>query len=321
MSELLILSTITPHMRARIDAAFTATMLADVDRASWLAEHGAAVRFILTDGHLGVPADIFAQLPNAEIISSNGVGYDGVDTAAATARGVPVCHTPNVLNQEVATSALLLYLAAMRNFEAEMANARSGRWESAGNLPLARSADKRTIGIVGLGRIGKAIAAKLAPFDPAIVYYGRSRQDVPFAYYDDLVAMARDCEALICVAPGGAATHHLINRAVIDALGPDGVLVNVGRGSVVDEAALIAALQDGRLGAAALDVFEAEPHIPEALRALPNVILTPHIGSATVETRRAMGDLAIDNLIAWKNGEKLITPVPESAGLLSRAAV
>ncbi|MDO6589409.1 2-hydroxyacid dehydrogenase [Loktanella sp. D2R18] len=316
MSELLILSTITDHMRSRIEAAFDATVLADVDQDAWLAQYGADVRFILTGGHLGVPADIFARLPNAEIISSNGVGYDGVDTDAATARGVPVCHTPNVLNQEVATTALMLYIAALRNFEAEIANARSGNWEKSGNLPLARSADQRKIGILGLGRIGKAIAAKLAPFDPTIVYYGRSQQDVPFPYYDDLVAMARDCDALICVAPGGAATHHLIDRAVMDALGPEGVLINVGRGSVVDEAALIAALQEGRLGTAALDVFDAEPHIPAALRALPNVILTPHIGSATVETRHAMGDLAIDNLIAWKNGQPLISPVPESAGLL-----
>ncbi len=316
MSELLILSTITDDMRKRIEAAFDATLLADVDKGAWLAQYGEGVRFVLTNGHLGVPADIFSQLLNLEIISSNGVGYDGIDTDAATARGVPVCHTPNVLNQEVATTAILLYIAALRNFEAEMANARSGNWAETGNLPLARSADKRKIGILGLGRIGKAIAAKLAPFDPTIVYYGRSRQDVPFDYYDDLVAMARDCDALICVAPGGAATYHLIDRAVMDALGPEGVLINVGRGSVVDEVALIAALQDGRLGTAALDVFATEPHIPAALRALPNVILTPHIGSATVETRRAMGDLAIDNLIAWKNGQPLISPIPESAGLL-----
>jgi lactate dehydrogenase-like 2-hydroxyacid dehydrogenase len=303
-------------MRARIDAAFDATLISDVDQDTWLAQNGTQVRFVLTDGHLGVPADIFERLPNAEIISSNGVGYDGVDTAAATARGVPVCHTPNVLNQEVATTALMLYIAAMRNFEAEMANARSGRWATAGNLLLARSADNRTIGIVGLGRIGKAIAAKLAPFDPTIVYYGRSKQDVTFPFYDDLVAMAQECDALISVVPGGAATHHLIHRAVMDALGPEGVLVNVGRGSVVDEGALISALQDGRLGGAALDVFAAEPEIPDALRAIPNVVLTPHIGSATAETRRAMGDLAIDNLIAWKNGQPLISPVPESAGLL-----
>lgn len=316
MSELLILCPTTDHMRARIDAQFDATALGDVDKDAWLIAHGADVRFILTDGHIGVPADIFARLPNAEIISSNGVGYDGVDTASATARGVPVCHTPNVLNQEVATTALMLYLACWRNLEGEMAQARSGRWESEGNLPLPRSADGRTIGILGLGRIGKAIAAKLAPFDPTILYYGRSKQDVPFTYYDDLSEMARDCDALICVAPGGAATHHLINRDVIEAIGPDGYLINVGRGSTVDEPALISALQDGRIGGAALDVFEAEPHIPDALRAMSNVVMTPHIGSATVETRRAMADLAIDNLIAWKDGKPLISPVPESAGLL-----
>ena len=315
MSELLVLCALTDHMRNRLDAAFEATLLADVAQDKWLDQHGAKVRFILTDGHLGVPSDIFAKLPNVEIISSNGVGYDGVDTDAATARGVPVCHTPNVLNQEVATTTLMLYLACWRDLESQMTHARAGKWESEGGLPLARSADGRTIGILGLGRIGKAIAAKLAPFDPTILYYGRNKQDVPYIYYDDLQAMARDCDTLICVAPGGAATQRLIDRSVIDAIGPEGVLVNVGRGSTVDEPALIAALQDGRLGSAGLDVFETEPHIPAALRALPNVVLLPHIGSATVETRRAMGDLAIDNLIAWKDRKPLISPVPESAGL------
>nr|MCW1952270.1 2-hydroxyacid dehydrogenase [Octadecabacter sp.] len=315
MSELIVLCPLTDYMRDRVTAVFDTIELDLVDKASWLDQNGGAVRCILTDGHIGVPADILARLPNAEIISSNGVGYDGVDTAAATARGIPVCHTPNVLNNEVATTALMLYLSCWRNLENEMAHARSGQWAVEGNLPLARSADQRTIGILGLGRIGKAIVAKLAPFDPDILYFGRNPQDVPFTYFDDLTAMAQACDALICVAPGGAATHHLINREVIDAIGPDGYLINVGRGSTVDEVALIDALSEGRIGGAALDVFDAEPHIPDALQAMSNVILTPHIGSATQETRRAMADLAIDNLIAWKEGRPLISPVSESADL------
>lgn len=315
MTELLVLCPITDHMRARLAEAFDFVELRCV-ADDWLAQNGNGVRFILTDGHRGVTGEVLAQLPNAEIISSNGVGYDGVDTGAATARGIPVCYTPNVLNEEVATTTLMLYLACWRNLEAEMANARSGTWAVEGALPLPRTADRRIIGILGLGRIGRAIARKLAPFEPTILYCGRSQQDVPFTYFDDVEEMAKACDTLISVVPGGAATHHLINASVMEAIGPEGFLINVGRGSVVDEVALIRALQNGRLGGAGLDVFADEPRIPDVLRAMPNVVLTPHIGSATVETRRAMGDLAIDNLIAWKQGQPLLSPVPESAGLL-----
>ena len=316
MSELLIVSGVTPRMAERLEAEFDATYLSRVDADSWLQDKGAHVRFVLTDGPTGVPDDVLARLPNAEIISNHGVGYDGVNTDAATARGIPVCHTPNVLNQEVATTAVMLYLASWRNFEAEMAQARSGRWATDGNLPLPPTADNRRIGILGLGRIGKVIAAKLTPWASEIVYYGRSKQDVAYRYFDDLTAMARECDALVNIAPGGAGTRHLIDRDVMEALGPDGRLINVGRGSTVDEAALIDVLASGALGGAGLDVYENEPHIPDALRALPNVVLLPHVASASVETRRAMGDLAVDNLIAWKTGQPLISPVPESASLL-----
>lgn len=315
MTELLVLCKLTNHMRSRLGEAFEFVELHNV-ADDWLPQNGNTVRFILTDGHLGVPGNVLEQLPNAEIISSHGVGYDGIDTDAATSRGIPVCHTPGVLDEEVATTTLMLYLACWRNLEAEMANARTGRWAVDGALPLARSADRRTIGILGLGRIGKAIARKLAPFAPTILYCGRTKQDVPFTHYDNVEAMAMDCDTLISVVPGGAATHHLINGAVMEAIGPDGFLINVGRGSVVDEAALIRALESGRLGGAGLDVFEDEPHIPDALRAMPNVVVTPHIGSATVETRQAMGDLAIDNLLAWKQGQPLLSTIPESSGLL-----
>ncbi|WP_435141704.1 2-hydroxyacid dehydrogenase [Pseudopelagicola sp. nBUS_19] len=316
MAELLIMSGVTPHMQERLKAEFDLAFFADISPEIWLAETGSQVRFILTDGPTGVPADVLASLPNAEIISNVGVGYDGVDTAVATGRGIPVCHTPNVLNEEVATTALMLYLACWRNFEAEMAHARSGRWEALGNLPLPRTADARTVGILGLGRIGKAIVAKLAPWSPEILYFGRSKQDVPYRYFDDLTEMARACDTLINIAPGGAATQHLINREVMDAVGPAGNLINVGRGSTVDETALIAALREGSLGGAGLDVYESEPFIPQALRNASNVVLLPHVASASIETRRAMGDLAVDNLIAWKKGEALISPVPESASLI-----
>ena len=317
MTDLLILCSITDPMRSRLEDAFACTDAKSLaDRTAWLSEHGAGVRYVLTDGHLGVPRDVFDALPNLELISSYGVGYDGIDVAAATARGIPVCHTPGVLNEEVATTAVLLYLSCFRNFEQEARNARSGAWAQSGALPLSRTADGRVVGILGLGRIGKAVARKLDAFGCTVLYHGRSTQDVPYEYFESLKDMATACDALICVAPGDASTRHLINAEVMAALGPEGYLINVGRGSTVDETALVDALQTGALGGAGLDVFEAEPHIPDALRSMPNVILTPHIGSATEETRAAMGDLSIDNLIAHKSGAPLISPVPESAGLL-----
>ncbi|MGB0507140.1 MAG: 2-hydroxyacid dehydrogenase, partial [Pikeienuella sp.] len=281
-----------------------------------LAENGAGIEYVLTDGHYGLKAEYLEHLPALKLISSNGVGYDAIDTGAAVERGIIVTHTPEVLNAEVATTALLLFIACYRSFIIDTDHARSGRWATDGGTPLSRSADNRTIGILGLGRIGMTIAEKLAPFNPRILYHGRSAKNVEFEFYDDLTAMAKEADALICVAPGGPETHHLINAQVIDALGPDGVLVNVGRGSVVDETALILALQDGRLGMAGLDVFENEPHIPEALRKLPNAVITPHVGSATIETRAAMAGLAINNLLKFHKEGTVLTAVPECAGLL-----
>lgn len=316
MADLLVLCNVTQEMRARLDGGFTYQLAKELDDVDgWLETQGAGVEYLLTDGHIGVPQNVLDGLPNLKAISSYGVGYDSIDTTITNARGLPVSHTPSVLDDEVATTALLLYLSVMRNFPAEIAQAKSGAWESEGGLGLSRSADNRKIGILGLGRIGKALSRKLEPFGSDICYTGRSKQDVPYRYFADLTEMAAEVDALICIAPGGAATHHLVNAEVLRALGPEGVLVNVGRGSVVDEAALIAALAAGEVGGAGLDVFENEPRIPQALREDPNVVVTPHIGSATVETRRAMGDLSIDNLLEFKAKGQMITPVPECAHL------
>lgn len=317
MSKLnvLVICPTTPAMDARLHEHFVPHFLNDIqDRNTWFAEFGETTPYIMTDGHLGVPAEIQAGLPNLKAASSYGVGYDAIDMEATCGQGIPVSHTPDVLNAEVATTAMLLYLSCYRNFEAEIANARSGSWEQS-SLPMARSAHDRKVGILGLGRIGEEIAQRLIAFGCEVHYHNRSEKVVSFNYHADLVSMAQEVDALISVVPGGPATDKLIDAKVMAALGPDGVLVNVGRGSTVDEAALITALETGALGWAGLDVFEAEPHIPERLRALPNVILTPHIGSATVETRRAMGDLAIDNLIAHKDTGKMKTPVPEASHL------
>ena len=317
MKDLFTIAPLTDVMRETLETKFNLHHVNDMDDpVAWLAENGAGIEYVLTDGHYGLRADCLAGLPDLKLVSSNGVGYDAIDTRALIARGVLLTHTPGVLNAEVATTALMLLIACYRNFPAEVARARSGDWATQGNLPLARSVDNRTIAILGLGRIGMAIARKLAPFNPNIIYNARSKKDVAFTYYDNLTAMAQDADAVIAITPGGAETHHLINADVMRALGPKGVLINVGRGSVVDEAALIAALQAGELGAAGLDVFENEPHIPQVLREMANVVVTPHIGSATVETRAAMGRLAVDNLLGHLRDGSVISPVPEVQSLL-----
>ena len=314
MAELLLIGDVTDTMRVRLAAKFTIHELADItDPLAWLKEHGAKIQYVSTNGHDGIRPEYVEAMPDLKLISCYGVGYDAIDTAQAVSRGIWVTHTPNVLNAEVATTALMLMLACYRNLLADDAYVRSGKWQTDGNAPLTRTADNRTVGIVGLGRIGQAIADKLAPFNAKILYHARNEKSIDYTYYSDLTAMARDSEVLICITPGGPSTHKLVNADVIKALGPEGILINVSRGSVVDEAALIAALQEQRLGAAGLDVFEREPKVPAALRALSNVVLLPHVGSATHETRAAMGALTVDNLLQHFEQGTVISPVPECA--------
>lgn len=315
--QLLQIGNITDRMRDRLDAAFTVHRLFDhEDRAGFLAQVGADITAVATDGHYGVPPEVLEATANLRVVSSYGVGYDNIDTDAAVARGIVVAHTPDVLNDEVADTAIMLWLAVSRKLVPCDTWARSGRWETDGAFPLTRSVQNRTVGIVGLGRIGQTIADRAAMFKADIVYHSRTPKDVAYDYYPDLVQMARECEVLICITPGGAATKHLINAEVIEALGPDGILINVARGSVVDEAALVTALSEGALGGAGLDVFEAEPVVPDALKTLSNVVLTPHVASATVETRQAMGDLTCDNLLQYLKDGTVLTPVPECRHLI-----
>lgn len=314
MPEVLLIGGATDAMLTRMESKFTIHKWADHDMA-WLAQNGADITYVATNGHDGVKHEIMAALPNLKMISCYGVGYDAIDAEEAARRGIVVTHTPNVLNDEVATTAVLLMLACYRELLRDDAYVRSGKWEALGSAPLTRSVDHQTIGILGLGRIGQAIADKLAPWSPTIVYHSRSKKDVAYTYYDDLTAMAADCDVLICITPGGAATEKLVDAHVIEALGPHGTLINVARGSVVDETALIEALKSGKLGWAGLDVFEDEPHVPQALRDLPNTVLLPHAGSATVETRAAMGKLTVDNLLQHLNNGTVISPVPECVGM------
>lgn len=312
---LLSICKTTAEMDEALNAHFSTTYLQQLpDPDAWLAIHGADVTYVLTDGHLGLPPPILTKLPKLKAVSCYGVGYDAIDTAATNARGVQVSHTPDVLNKDVANLAVLLFLACYRNFTAEAHHAKSGAWEVLGELPLSRSPENKKIGIAGLGRIGLEVARKLSVFSAEISYHSRTpRADVAYPYFQDLTEMAHHVDALISVLPGGNATHHIINQQVIEALGPEGVFVNIGRGSVVDEAALITALENGKLGRAGLDVFDSEPHIPRALREHKNAILTPHVASATVETRRAMGALAIDNLVSHLQTDEMLTLVPECA--------
>jgi len=314
--HLIQVGNVNERMTARLNAEFVVHKWFDVqDKDALLAEVGDKVIAISTDGHWGVPDNLFERLANLRVVSSYGVGYDGIDTDAAVRHNVLVAHTPNVLNDEVADTAIMLWLAVSRGLVRADAWVRSGAWESKGAFELTRSIQKRTVGILGMGRIGETIAKRAAAFDAKIVYHSRTSKPVPYDYYDDLTAMARDCDVLMVITPGGAATKHLVNAEVLEALGPDGILINVARGSVVDEAALVDALQSGKLGAAGLDVFEAEPKVPQALKAMNNVVLLPHVGSATIETRRAMGDLTCDNLSQYLRNGTVITAIRECAHL------
>jgi len=269
------------------------------------------IRAIAASGESKVGAELIAQLPALELISVMGVGYDGIDVAAAKAQGVVVTHTPDVLNDDVADLAIALMLAWSRQLPRADRFVRAGQWTN-GPLPLGRKMSGARLGIVGMGRIGQAIALRAAAFGMCIAYTARSaKPELPHTYLSSAAALAAQSDYLVVITPGGAATRKLIDAEVLKALGPQGCLVNVARGSVVDEAALIAALQAGTIAGAALDVFESEPNVPQALCEMDNVVLAPHIGSATAQTRHAMADLAFRNLDAKLSGNAPPTPVPE----------
>lgn len=286
------------------------------DREALIDGVAGEIRAICTGGHTGVRTDdrLMGRLPNLRIVGNFGVGYDSVDVAAAARRGIIVTNTPDVLTEEVADTTLGLLLSTAREFYNAEKWLRDGRWAKEGDYRLSpASLRDRSAGIAGLGRIGKAIGRRLEACGLPVSYFGRRRQaDVEYRFYDDLVAMARDVDTLIVVTPGGAATRNLIDAAVLGALGPRGILINVSRGSVVDEAALIDALRKGTILAAGLDVFQDEPNLNPAFLELPNATLLPHIGSASVHTRDAMGQLVVDNLVAFTQGKTPPTPVPET---------
>jgi len=256
---------------------------------------------------------LLTALPKLQIISSFGVGYDHIDVKAAAKRGIIVTHTPDVLTEEVADTTIGLLLNTVRELPQAERYVRAGKWPS-GNYPLSRATLRnRTVGIVGLGRIGIAVGRRLEAFGVPIVYHTRQkRPELAYRHYPQLLDMARDVDTLIVIVPGGAATKNMINADVLDALGPNGIVINVARGSVIDEPALIAALRERKILAAGLDVFATEPQVPDALLAMDNVVLLPHVGSASEFTRAKMDQLLVDNIRAWAAGEPPLTPVPET---------
>jgi lactate dehydrogenase-like 2-hydroxyacid dehydrogenase len=280
----------------------------------WLAEWAPRIRAIaMTGGHAPVDEAYMRRYPKLEIISSFGVGYDNIDAKAAARLGIVVTNTPGVLDDEVADTALGLMIMTVRQLPQAERYLRAGQWSEKGAYPLTPSLRGRTVGILGLGRIGKAIAARVSGFGLSIAYHSRHEQaDVPYRYYSSLIEMAKAVDILIVIAPGGPGTRHIIDAEVLKALGPDGVLINVARGSLVDEKALIEALRNNTILAAGLDVFENEPRVPQELIALDNTVLLPHVGSASIKTRRAMAECVVSNILAWADDKPPLTPVSET---------
>jgi hydroxypyruvate reductase len=310
LPEILIVESMMPETEAQLEAAYHVHRLYNAtDRAAVLKEAGPVVRGIATGGRLGASGDIIDALPKLEIIAINGVGTDAVDLERARARGIHVTTTPDVLTEDVADLALGLMIAASRRICAGDRFVRAGRWPSA-HMGLSASVHGKRLGIFGLGHIGRAVARRAEAFGMPIAYTERHKvADCAYRFVPDLVGLARDSDFLVLAASATAETHNIVNRAIMDALGPTGILINVSRGSVVDEDALVAALAAKRLGGAGLDVFAHEPNAPEALWSMDNVVLMPHQASATIETRRAMADLVLGNLAAHFAGRQLLTPV------------
>ena len=296
LPDLYLLSGVSPALERALAERFTL----------FRKDPPAMTRAIVGGGSSVVDATLLDRLPALEIVAIHGVGYDGIDLAATKARGIAVTTTPDVLTDDVADLAIGLMLAVQRRIVANDRVVRDGGWQ----VDLARRASGRRIGIFGLGRIGKAIARRAAPFARELHYTARSaKPDAAGVFHADIASLAAACDVLIIAAPGGNATSHIVDAAVLTALGEDGILVNIARGSLIDEPALVAALQAGTVAGAGLDVFADEPSVPDALRAMDQVVLSPHQGSATVDGRTAMAALVVANLDAHFAGQRLITPL------------
>jgi len=278
-------------------------------RDAFLKDAAPRARGLATFGAAGADSGLMDALPKLEIISHFGVGVDSIDLAAANQRGIIVTNTPDVLNDCVADTAMSLVLNVMRQFPQSESYLRSGYWATRGAFPLTSSLGGKTLGVLGLGRIGEAIAKRAKAFGMKIRYHNRTKKKVPYAYDADVVSLAQNCDVLLVATPGGAETSKIVNAKVLDALGPEGYVVNISRGSSIDEPVLLAYLKDQRIAGAGLDVFESEPNVNPEFFALQNAVIYPHVGSATNETRFAMGMLQVDNLRAHFAGNPVLTRV------------
>ncbi len=302
-------------LNEELAAAYDVTLLsAEADPAAFLAAHGAGFGGVVTSAAIGLAPEVVAALPNLKVVSSFGVGFDALPVAQLQARGIPVGYTPGVLDDCVADLAFALLMDVSRGIARGDRFVRRGDWLR-GRPPLDTRVAGKRIGIVGMGRIGQAVAGRSSGFRMEVGYHNRRpAEGSAHRYFDSVAALAAWADYLVLTVAGGAGTRHLVDRAVLEALGPQGYLVNVARGSVVDQAALVEALQQGRIAGAALDVFEDEPRVPEALFALDNVVLTPHVASATHETRRAMADLLLENLRSFAATGAVRCAVPGTQG-------
>lgn len=306
----LITSKVTKSLHANIENNYkTYRLWEQPNQAAFLKEHGSEITAVATSAVYGASAELMQALPNLKIVVSYGVGFDALDTNYAKQHGITITNTPDVLNDCVADTALALLLDVARYVSYSDRFIRSGQWKSR-SVKLGHKIGNKVCGIVGLGRIGKAIAKRAEAFDMKIAYYGRHQQtDISYAYYNDLKQLAAASDFLVLALPATADTNHIINEEILNALGSKGFLINIARGSVVDEQALVKALQLGTIAGAGLDVFEHEPNTPKELWQMDNVVLTPHIGSSTYETREAMSDLVFANLQSFLAGKGAITPV------------
>ena len=309
--DILITAPLPPFLYEPLRADYRCHDYAEAaDKAGLLRDISARIRGLVQGGGTVTPTSLLDALPNLEIISVFGVGYDGVPTDYCASRGLKVTNTPDVLTDDVADVAVALILMAGRGFVRANRFVQAGEWLKRGP-ELTTKLGGRTVGILGLGRIGKAIAERVRAMQMEVAYTGRKPQPVPYRYVADLEMLAREADFLVVACPGGPATRHLVDERVLRALGAKGTLVNIARGSIVDEAALVRALSDKTIKAAGLDVFENEPNIPPPLLAMDNVVLLPHVGSATRETRQAMGDLCKANLDRWFSERSVLTLIPE----------
>jgi lactate dehydrogenase-like 2-hydroxyacid dehydrogenase len=282
------------------------------DPEATLRDRGSEVRAVVTAAGIVIDRSLLGRLPRLQIIASRSVGYDTIDVDEANRRGIVVTHSLGVLDDEVADTAIALILMAVRQLPQAERHLRAGRWLD-GPFPLSPTTTRgRRLGILGLGRIGERVAARGEAFGMSVSYHSRQPKERPYRYHPTLLALAAEVDTLVITVPGGAATRHLVGQDVLAALGPRGVLVNVARGSVVDEGALIDALQSGTILAAGLDVYEDEPRVPQALIDCDNAVLLPHVGTASVPTRDAMSEQCLDNLVSWFDGRGPLSPVPES---------